>query len=316
MNLIFRSINNKLVHAKDWMINPPVITSLKSNKVHASFSILSGRNCNLSCPHCLTESGLSRKEMAKPEDAAKIIQNLKPRLVLGNCNLVISGGEPFLNLDFVSALVEEASFVLNGNLDIQNKIIIITNGSVFPNEEKFSLLRKMRGKIIVVYSDDYFHQADYITFSALLIKEKIEVVSMSSICPLIKPVGFGRGFNLETSSLDIGGCCEVSDLKYIHNGNSYYVSRPLFERNAKRFQIDEQGNLYLCAIGGKKIGNILEEKIDDIAKRIENDPLVMTLIQKGPLGLAKYFHHDSEAIDVYLNKGICGVCYYLGTKTK
>ncbi len=316
--LLIRKAHETALNIKNRVLGFPLIESLKCNKGHTTFIILSEKKHDFLYNNYGVDSNSgSANERADPKNARKIVENLKPRLSKGNCQIIIDGKEPLSNLEFIYPLVNEADYILNkeiNEIEYLNKIIILTNGTKVPSKEEFLILRKMKNKIVIVYFDDDLHQVN-LDFSVALMHEGIDVLSMSSIINS-KNTPIASKFDEYMDELNTDKCCEANGLRYIKNGNSIYVSRSFFESLEKQFQIDEKGNVYICTVGGLVIGNILEKRIDEIAKIMQNDPFILSLIQRGPLGLAEMMHYGTEAIEIYLKKGPCGVCHYLSEQKR
>ena len=86
-------------------------------------------NCNLSCPHCLSNSGISPIKELEPEDLLPIFKKFREA---GMETIGISGGEPFS----VFTRTLKAVWILNS---LGFKVRVFTNGT-YPSELRYKAL--------------------------------------------------------------------------------------------------------------------------------------------------------------------------------
>ena len=102
-------------------------------------------NCNLRCKHCFFSYALNKKvQELKPEDVKKIMDNYPSKLE----NIIITGGEPFLNENLVGVVSNLKS----------NSVSIPTNGNnpdlILEKTEEFMGKIKTVGKVNISISLD------------------------------------------------------------------------------------------------------------------------------------------------------------------
>lgn len=278
------------------------VEALKGKK-RSGFTLLSGRMCNYECPHCLTESGTDRREFAKPGMVRKIMKSIKP--IMGTelvSFIAISGGEPFLNLDFIEEVIKQVGKVCADTHVPMPRLPIVTNGTI-SGPAIYKILEPVKDKMYLYYSPDEFHPKA----SGIAMFEgrgfKVDTPGAGK-----KLAALGRAYSMEGKhnwKMD----CDASGVIYGINGSEV----TMLKRNVttSKFMVLENGDVKLCGWGGLTFGNLEKETTFDIAERIEKDEMALALMEKGPLGLAEVLGKTEAAIEILRSKGSCGVCHAL-----
>lgn len=152
-----RQIHNDRL--KDQVISGEPIIDLTSLEI--AFS----NHCNLKCRHCKTSSSSRWREddiLLGNWVPEKLLQEPNVRHLeiekLKNLNQIkILGGEPLLSKSFARFIQ-----ILDDNKLIQNITFgIVTNGTIFPNDEIIKSLSKSKAVHIIVSVDDIHQQFNY-----------------------------------------------------------------------------------------------------------------------------------------------------------
>lgn len=278
------------------------VEGLKGNR-RSGFILLSGRMCNYDCPHCLTDSGSGKREFAKPLMAEKILRNIKPVFEKESVSFIaVSGGEPFLNLDFIEGVIKELRNICSEIHIPLPKIPIVTNGTV-SGLEIFDILEPVKDRIMIYYSPDEFHPKP----SGIPMFEMYGF-HIDSPGAERKIAALGRAYHME-GDYNWKTDCDAAGLTYrVENGSILSFERKV---TTKKFMVLENGDIKLCGWGGLSFGNLEKENVFDIAERIEKDERALALMEGGPLGLAEVLGKAKEAAEVFMKRGSCAVCHAL-----
>ncbi|NYZ76877.1 radical SAM protein [Candidatus Micrarchaeota archaeon] len=272
----------------------------------SAFALLSGRQCNFRCIHCLTDSGPGRKEFTTPETAEKILNNIKPAMKNENVFFIaIIGGEPMLNLEFVRAVVKKL-IETSSELKIQVPIICMeTNGTAW-DPAIVSVFKPVMERVRIYHSPDEFHPKA----SMMQIFER-NGFDIEGRRPDKKIAALGRGYALD-GDYNWKTNCDAAGIAYEKTGDSIVM---LKRRNTtSRFMVMENGDMALCGYGGLIFGNLAKESVFDIADKLQKDERAKALMEKGPLGLAELMGKAKEAVEILRKKGSCGICHALKEK--
>lgn len=104
----------------------------------------SGRKCQLTCPHCYSKSGPSRREQMTKDSWEKILEEC---YIAGVPTIYISGGEPFLH-----PLLE--SFLKSAMEGYDHTILLSTNG-LFMSERVLDIIASYRNRIGIQVSFEH-----------------------------------------------------------------------------------------------------------------------------------------------------------------
>ena len=120
------------------------------------------RNCTLNCEHCL--KGDKEHINMTSETLNNIFSDIN-----GVNTLLLTGGEPLLNIDLINELV---NIINRGNISIRT-IGIVTNGTILTDKhiEVLSKLKKSCGDFKFFLSSDVFHRLEW---DRLCLKDRIE----------------------------------------------------------------------------------------------------------------------------------------------
>ena len=279
------------------------LEGLKGKK-RSGFIFLSGRMCNYDCPHCLTDSGTNRREFAKPSTIVNILNNIKPLMKNESVFFTaISGGEPFLNLDFLEESINRIMKISQQCSVPVPKIPIVTNGTI-SGIEIFKILEPVKEKVLIYYSPDEFHPRP----SGIPMFERYGFI-VDSPGKGRKIAALGRAYGMENYH-DWKMDCTAAGKTYEISEGSARVSKTYIPSTSK-FMVLENGDIKLCAWGGITFGNLANESVFDIAERLEKDEPALALMENGPLGMAEVMGKLEAAVEILRIKGSCGVCHAL-----
>jgi len=298
-----------------------------------SVDLLLTFECPSQCKHCSYRAGPHRKgimELEAVKDWLKTLADTQPLE-----SVTIHGGEPFLYLDLLAAIIE---YVKDLNIE---KRWVITNGYwAERDEDSKRILSKLKnfGLRGITFSVDAFHQ-EYIPFDCVrrgidsavavgfdtitvdsyyLAKnreneyDKTTMHCQEELKSIHGVVFSSYNADFEGRAADMliqhatlrdeipGGVCHLP----------FWIGGDL--RNPETVEIDHAGNVTLCP--GLCIGNAksvpLQKIIEDYNYR--KNPIIQVIADKGPGGL--YSMKEIEAKDGILFHGECHACY-LARKT-
>jgi len=276
------------------------IRSLNGQK-NVGFKLLSGRKCNLLCEHCFTNSGPKEEKTAKVSTLFNILRNMHSVLKSGNVDfMAVSGGEPMLNPYYTAALILRLNQIFYKESIEQPRTLVLTNGTVW-NEHISKMLVPLRKAMIIFMSTDDFHKPPA---AIEKYRKNFDVREMDADR---KIAALGRGYDLDDANWKT--CCDAANIRYEIDGDKIIMVEKKTHRS--KFKIDEDGGLHLCGYGGFTFGNLNEESMGEIVKRIGKDERALALMERGPLGLARVYGKLDDAIEIFMKKGSCGVCHAL-----
>ncbi len=275
-------------------------------KSRSAFILVSGRFCNHKCAHCLVDAGPHRKEKASLITAGRIMEGIGPNLANEHVNFIaIIGGEPLFHLDFIEEVDSSLRRVCSGFHAKPPRIIIETNGTV-SGPEIYKILAPFKDRLTLWYSPDEFHPEAREMHSFEMHGFATESRSTSK-----KIAALGRAFGLE-GDYNWKTDCEAAFVRYEMSGGIPVILNRT--PSTKKFMVFENGDVALCGYGGLTFGNLANENTFGIAERIERDERAVALMEKGPLGLADVLGKAKEAVEVFRQKGSCGICHALKEK--
>ncbi len=279
-----------------------VIRALRGER-KSGFLLRSGRNCNLSCRHCYTDSGPSKTLVARPETAALVLKNLKPLAEKGKVGFLgINGGEPMLNPKFVAEVVSMANGTFWGMGAEAPKAVVVTNGTIC-NDFILRSLRPLNDRIMLFYSHDQFHPKP----ARMPEYEKIGIETIERRDDY-EIAGIGRGFRLE-GDVRWKTSCDAARVRYVVSGEHVIADKRSMARHI--MAITESGGLHLCDLGGFVFGDLTRQDTFEIAEDLAWSERAMEFVTNGPIGLAALEGNEREAIEIFLERGSCGVCHAL-----
>jgi|GEM_PF-1395700 len=275
-------------------------------KSRSGFILVSGRFCNHKCAHCLVDAGPHRKEKAGLIMAGKIMEGIRPNLANEHVNFVaVIGGEPLFHLDFIEEIGSNLERVCSRSYAKVPRMIIETNGTV-SGPEIYKILKPLKERLTLWYSPDEFHPEA----SQMRMFER-EGFAVESRSPSKKIAALGRAFGME-GDYSWKTDCDAAFVRYeMSRGIPVILGRG---PSTKKFMVFENGETALCGYGGMTFGNLAKENTFAIAERIERDERAVALMERGPLGLAEVLGKAKEAVEVFRQKGSCGICHALKEK--
>ncbi len=276
--------------------------------------------CTAQCKMCITESSPARKEELSLEDGFHFIDQAKEFDLL----ISIAGGEPFLLLDKLQALVEHAA--AHGLT-----VCCVTNAYWATSHEKslrtFKDL-KDRGLTMVKVSVDDFHQ-EFIPMEhvANAIRAGIQAglqVQIQNTCTSVNKDTRYYAFCLkafhnvdiskvganEDTRLPIGRCSETypeQDFKLFEELRSEY------SRCFKELIVDITGEVLPCCNPLiAPIGNLKKDSLKTILERAQSNFYFNLFKEKGPVSFARMLEKE-KGISLSKLKFVneCHLCTYL-----
>ena len=277
----------------------PAIRGLTGRKMNA-FMFRAGRECNLSCSHCYTDSGPGRPR-AGPETALQALGNLRRLVKMEKTGVGINGGEPLMNPGFVAAVAERARSMISSAGGMRSRMPIATNGTVFSGSVA-GRLSALKDSIILLFPSDRFHRKP----SKIREAEAagFETYETSGNYPI---AALGRGYSLKDANWKTA--CDAAGIRYVAAEGKLEVAERKLARHA--FAVSESGELYLCGYGGIPFADLARQDTFEIAEDLAWSERAMEFITNGPIGLAALEGKEREAIEIFLERGSCGVCYAL-----
>jgi hypothetical protein len=262
------------------------------------------RNCNLKCDHCYMSAGPGLKDTTiSSEDFKKVIDHL-PKIPIF---LTLTGGEIFTVPD---SLFSFLGHIKNANKKRRSKHQIIlqvqTNAFWAMKKDPIPILENLANfgvKYLDITSDDEFHEEQGIDRSKLsslksLAQRYFNRITIRGIRSTkgIMPVGRSRSDGIGTKYLEGAGCEKTLDKSFLC--------------------IDEIGEVYPCCYNFFKFpGNLIDEPLTTILKRVREDKRLSKLDQGGPIALARSDGISETNINKLVeNHGECGACFELFSK--
>ena len=252
--------------------------------------------CNAECRHCFFESGPARGEVMSLVLAQRAIDEAKQ---LGASWVSLTGGEPFLEIDLLSDLIQYAS---NAGLNTE----VVTNGfwaeTLQAANDKLSVLREFGLDVLNLSLDD-FHQ-EYIPSSSvrnafMAAKELgIKVVLMTTTAKNNKITAnivpellqddniqvLGRpkirdpsALLIETPITPIGRGTNITELDYT------LITEVKCSEALRDIGVGPNGDVYPCCgpLANKiTLGNLNDSSLKEILENGKRNPIV-ELIRKG-----------------------------------
>lgn len=296
--------------------------------IPASIAILYTRECNYVCDHCSVCSAPSTKEHMESSLVEKITNEAYK--IPSIRTIVFTGGEPMLNLDKLKndlALVRYKGFTTR----------IVTNAWWANDYEEcentmYELSKSGLHEINVSYDD--FH-LPYLNkfggekniFNIALAAKKIGITLLYGM--VLHPKSTIRSSDLEkkleqlgvTGTLFLEGYVAplgrarqtLDDSFFIPQDSSGHCGELV-----KTINIQPNGDVAFCCghaifTGAKDffiVGNINDDSLKSIIKKMQKNMLLWFLWTKGPEEVMKY-------LDIQENiHNMCEICYLLGTKYK
>ncbi|MBU1013575.1 MAG: radical SAM protein [Bacteroidetes bacterium] len=289
------------------------------------------KKCSGGCKHCsvIIDEGVLDNSFIDFDIIKQFIEFISINFNIKS--IMTYGGEPLLYPEITANIHE-----IGKNCGIKNREII-TNGYFTNNED---LIRVTVKKIIesgvneILLSVDAFHQEIIkINYVEIFIKNVISfkfenikihpswVVSEESdnfynnktrnIIESISKYGIktSKGNNIVPSGLAkkyLKKYYEKGDIDFSsHCGESKFSNSPY---DVKSLRVQPNGNINICR--GLVIGNVFNEKIDDILLRYnpENNNIISILSNQGPIGLFHFLEENGEKINIEHYYNSCDLC--------
>lgn len=275
--------------------------------------------CPITCSHCIFKSGPTRKEEMEKDYLFKWIRDVA--IFSHHETIVLSGGEPFLLLDRLKEVIPFAS-------KLGLKIAVVTNAFWASTRSKATaILKELKGLSELRLSTDQFHLSfiplEYIRNAILAtydtgpanvslliscLKQEESLAQIKNylwglissdkvIVQSIMPVGRATD-TISPDQFDPGDktliCTDANRPTITFNGTVVGCCGPLIN-------LDQKNPLLF--------GNLKEEELSSILKRVKKDYLLRFLLLFGPSGLIELIKEERK--DYNLAGGGCYLCYHI-----
>lgn len=245
-------------------------------------------SCNLFCKHCYIDAGINGKMNMSIQEAMLVVNKLK-KITADTCNIIVSGGEAFQNLDCISIL---KYISMNTNW----KITVVSNGTLITDEIALELskIKKLSVQISLDGAKKETHEflRGKNTFDKTIAAiERLKKYDIEAV--FLQPINnVGRARDNKLVRVDDSIIFEKV-LKYLlHSGEnikigtleSKYISNiRLLDKcdycgtGSATLAIQPDGNIYPCPnmiLPEMKIGNIF---LDEIVKLWIESPILNEL---------------------------------------
>lgn len=271
-------------------------------------------NCNYACEHCSIEAGPGKKDTTiSQNDFEKVIEHL-PKTSM---NLGLTGGEIFTIKDSLYGFLDYIQFENQrrkkrgqGKLEVD----LQSNGFWAKNKERreriLSELENYGIGFMDIASDDKWHRREGGLKHAELKKIKKTIkeknYSIKSVCRgapnnknHLAPVGRAKNLNINPLRMDFNWGGEQGI--YCRNSLSKY----------KSLTLNPKGEVFMCCVQKFPLrGNVIEEPLTQIVKRVRKNPRFNAINKEGIIGLATLDGWDEEfAEELIIKHGECGFCF-------
>lgn len=226
---LFDSVNDQSVAVEvDQFPSQSCLTAAKSVIWDVTYS------CNLSCPHCLTNSGEKSLQELNTKQAVSLIDQLACQKVL---YLSLSGGEPFLRKDICQLLKHISQTGM--------RMDVATNGLVLP-EKILNCLKKLSVFQVQVSIDGIGASHDSFrglkgAFTASC--ETLRKLKQEGIDISISTTATSQNLNELERIIDLAvnlGCCGFKAIPFLAAGRGKHYQ--------KQLQLSKQQSLQFCQL--------------------------------------------------------------------
>ncbi len=271
--------------------------------------------CNLECDHCFvwgspdSEGVFSLKQIRKILEEAKKLDSVK--------SISVEGGEPFL---YYPIMLEAVKLAAQEGFHVE----LLTNSYwATSDEDALEWLRPIANlkNLELTLSSDLYHTEKWKPENVKSAIRAAETLNVRTGVLATKHPCATEPCPNEIEKVKVG----VWETMYRGRASSALVSKTIgkswreFTRcpcetftDQKRVHVDPFGCVHVCQ--GISIGNAWKEPFSDIIKGYDprGNPILESLIQKGPVGLAEKFQlpHDEYYADA------CHFCYALRCSLK
>lgn len=297
------------------------------------------RKCNLNCSHCYACASPSRKEHMKVGTFRRCIDNLVPLLSLPRPSyddaplhydnrgrpirhdIYFTGGEILTEPDLFVNLVRVARDGLS-RAGIPVTIGAISNGLRLLDPEVVKKLLRLDGNGPILFRvniETDFHQR-YLSWPE---QRKIEPqfyhahdFKMNFDRETHSPsAAVGNAFDLSSDLLALDERCSSHLFDYHIHGDRVHALPPSNHADrSNAMALDEAGNLHACCYITWPLGNLAQKTVAEILADCMKDERQRAFFQYGPLAVARLEGKLKQALEIYFEKGVCGVCYALEAK--
>jgi len=274
-------------------------------------------HCNIACRHCYNSSGPDLKAQRIPLDPMLAIVSQMPNVGIGHLNL--TGGEPFLYPDHLTALIAA------GRVAGLRGISIYTNGYWATTEEQAErILERLSTAGFMMGPEDYlkvsagvYHQ-EFVAFDRVLTlarayytmfgqrlrvdfeKEPDSADIATRVRQLVHDAGLADQVDLFFRKVSPLGRGKDLDGIAIHS-----IDTPC--NDIDQIVFDPDGSVRPCCgfnneNQGVIIGQLKTHPLKDLVKRMQNDPILQFLARNPMTSIFEYIAKPKNA------KGYSGTC--------
>ena len=277
--------------------------------------------CNARCRHCIAQDDEPEFVDANYEDMMSWLDQIKE---CGIKTVHFVGGEPFVVFDHLVNYIKRL-----GELGITPSVV--TNGSWAKTKEKgIEVLKKLPALEILIISSDKYH-LEYI--DAKTVRNAIEAGLECNKYVVVNITYIEKEDLSSVSHLykDYGDRITMQTVKAMpfHGEESNKIARhQYFKRITKapkfcgigNYFINYDGNVYACCQASRSLntnyltlGNLYEERLSEMDKRMKQNPVYQFISSKGPRGIAEIFASSDYFNDLQecSYAGGCEICQSL-----
>lgn len=296
----------------------------------SNFGLMLTYKCTIACPHCIVNAGPHRREEMKPEEAMRLLDEIKAfnegkRFPTG---ISMTGGEPFYNIRLLKQVTDYA-----GRLGFI--VSVVTNAFwAVTRKEALEVLKGLDAIQMVSVSTDLYHQ-ESIPFScvknAIYACKKLE---------RIYNVALATESDQDETYLDLmDDLLEITEKQNIQTTYIVPVGRAAIHADPDKYKLSAEPAEAACSMASFPVifpngdiiacigppivlpsytplylGNLRDEPLDGILGRAEENFILHAIRTFGPKMLVKLLNenrYNHLLPPSYIAQCPCDVCFKL-----